>query len=276
MQSLLLALLMYVLPVSPEKAPQSAPKQGAQAQDPGFPGEYLQYKVKWWIFRLGTIRMTTDLVNDSTYGKVYHIDLSLESNPALFFIGVHSRFETVVLPSPVRCLEFRGYEFSGPDTIFTHYWMVDSLHALRMQQWNVTRKELLKDETVDSVDTFYEGTSLVYLARSLLNSNLRIVAPTMVNTNIFTTEINFTTRVVPVEIDAVDYAIDGRELYGRANFVEKSLAGFSGDFRGWFSDDDAAIPIRAEMNLSLGTADVILERWSRGAWAPPRFHDHEQ
>ena len=275
MPSLLPALLILLLASARVEVPQTVPAQDGGDKGPGFSGEYLQYKVKWWIFRLGTIGMKTVLADDSAYGKVYLVDLTLESNPTLFFISVHSHFESVIQRSPVRCLQFRGYDYSGADTIFTHYWMVDSLHLVRMQQWNLKRNELLKDESIDSVDSFYEGTSLVYLARTLLHSNLRVTAPTMVDMSFFPTEINFTPRVVPVEIDAVDYPINGRELYGKANYVEKSLAGFSGAFRGWFSDDQAAIPIRAEMNLSLGTADVILEQWSRGTWSPPRFQDYE-
>jgi hypothetical protein len=42
------------------------------------------------------------------------------------------------------------------------------------------------------------------------------------------------------------------------------------DFEGWFSDDDARIPIRAKMKVIIGKVDIQLVRWKRANWSPPQ------
>ena len=113
------------------------------------------------------------------------------------------------------------------------------------------------------------------LARSLVHSGRTVSVPTLVEFELFQTDIVFTNVVSAVSIDAKDGDFETKELHGFAHFVESSLAGLSGKFRGWFSNDEAAIPLLAELNLSLGTADIELEQWSRGSWSPPFFREEK-
>ena len=114
---------------------------------------------------------------------------------------------------------------------------------------------------------------MFFLARSLIHSTLTLTVPTLVSFDLFDTDITFTQKVEAVSIDAMDDEIDAKELYGFAHFVESSLAGLSGDFEGWFTNDEAAIPVVAKMQLTVGTANIELEEWSRGSWSPPPFRE---
>jgi hypothetical protein len=42
-----------------------------------------------------------------------------------------------------------------------------------------------------------------------------------------------------------------------------------GDFKGWFSDDTAVIPITAEMKVILGSVKIELNQWNRKGWNSP-------
>jgi hypothetical protein len=105
----------------------------------------------------------------------------------------------------------------------------------------------------------------------MLHSEKQLRVPTMVELDVYPTDITFTKNVGPIECDAFDDDVETKELFGKANFTASALAGFTGEFRGWFSNDEAAIPIYAELTISLGTIDVELEYWKRGPWNPPRF-----
>lgn len=234
-------------------------------------GERLEYRVKWWIFRLGTIVATTEKIEDTTRVEAYRVRIALDSNPDLFFISVKSRFESILMNTPLRCTQFIGHEIDGKDTIVTYYWTDDSLRQLRMEQWRYPGGKKVKEKIQNGLDAFYEGASLVFLARRMLHSNLQIVAPTIIDMDFFTTNINFTDRTTEISFGPHNQPVEVKELSGKANFIDKSLAGFSGDYKGWFSNDKAAIPIRAEMNISLGTAVIELERWTRPGWIPPRY-----
>lgn len=234
-----------------------------------YPGERLQYKVSWLVFRLGTIVVTTDRVPNPSSRDEYRVRVRVDSNPALFFVSVHSEYESILSTSPVRPTSFTARELSESDTLVTRYTMNDSLDQVRMVQWRDPGHTNVKEAILDSVDAFYEGSSLFFLARSLVHSGRSVSVPTLVEFEFFKTDITFTNIVSAVSIDAKDGEFETKELYGFAHFVESSLAGLSGEFRGWFSNDEAAIPLQAELNLSLGTADIELEQWSRGSWSPP-------
>jgi len=139
-----------------------------------------------------------------------------------------------------------------------------------MEQRRMPVDTLVKSLVGDSIDRVFDGASLFFYARTMAHTNVRYSAPTLVEMEMFSTDISFTGKSTGVEIGAVDEEIDTRELFGKANFEGKTFGGFSGDFRGWFSNDYASIPIKAEMSISLGTVTVELEEWSRPYWIPPR------
>lgn len=230
-------------------------------------GERLQYKVKWLFFRLGTIVVTTEAAPRK--GNRYLTSIALDSNPALFFIDLHNRYWGTVNTSPLRCEEFLGFEHQGTDTLVTHYVFESALDRLHMEQRILPADTLIKEQVVDSIKRFFDGASLFFLARSMLHSNSRFIAPTMIDMELLSTEIHFTDSVVSVSIGALDEEIETKEIRGQAHFGGKTFGGFSGEFRGWFSNDPASIPIRAEMTITLGTVVVELEEWSRPGWTPP-------
>ncbi|MBI4417403.1 MAG: DUF3108 domain-containing protein [Ignavibacteriales bacterium] len=229
--------------------------------------ERLQYKVKWLFFRLGTITASTDRLPGS--GDLYRTAISLDSNPDLFFISIHNRYEAIIRLNPIRCEAFISREADGDDTLVTRYIFVDSLKQILMTQQMLPADTLVREEVRVGIDRFFEGASLIVLARSLVHRDTSVSVPTLVDFDLFPTDITFPSTVRSVSIGALKAPVRTRELFGKADFGGKTIGGFSGDFKGWFSDDIAAIPILAEMSITLGTVDVELEQWSREGWEPP-------
>ncbi len=241
----------------------------AVSQNPGgvfVSGERLEYKVKWLFFRLGTIVVTTDRLPGAA--DIFRTSITLDSNPNLFFISIHNRYEALVNSNPVRCEVFRSLEIDGDDTLVTSYTFDQALRRVHMLQ-SLLPDSILREEIKDSVDRFYDGASLFFFARSIVHKDTSLSVPTLVEFDMFSTDLTVTGTIVPVSIGPLDEPVVTREISGRANFEGSTFGGFSGDFKGWFSNDDAAVPIRAEMSITLGTVNVELERWIREGWAPP-------
>ncbi|MEE8115035.1 MAG: DUF3108 domain-containing protein, partial [Nitrososphaerales archaeon] len=74
-----------------------------------------------------------------------------------------------------------------------------------------------------------------------------------------------------VETDFVDYPVDVIGFEGRAEFV--GIFGMTGDFEGWFSTDEARVPILAKMKVIIGSVTLELMQWKRLGWKPPRGHE---
>jgi hypothetical protein len=92
--------------------------------------------------------------------------------------------------------------------------------------------------------------------------------PTVVNEKKGNTFINFTGERTDETIDAVDYPIDLIHFEGQAGFV--GVAGLTGGFEGWFSNDAARVPVIAKMKVLLGNVRIELMKWKRAGWDPPR------
>ena len=72
----------------------------------------------------------------------------------------------------------------------------------------------------------------------------------------------------PVEIDAVDYPIQSIYFKGKAHW--EGVYGLTGEFEGWFSDDDARVPIKANMKILIDHVTIELIKWKRKDWTPPK------
>jgi hypothetical protein len=55
---------------------------------------------------------------------------------------------------------------------------------------------------------------------------------------------------------------------GKLDFT--GIFGLSGEFEGWFSNDEARVPILAKMKVLIGSVTIELMSWKRKGWAPPR------
>jgi len=113
-----------------------------------------------------------------------------------------------------------------------------------------------------------DGLSLFFYARDRLPYREKVNVPAVVNEQIVNTYINFVGERTSVEVDAVDHPIDVLRFEGTAQFT--GIYGLTGDFEGWFSNDDARVPILAKMKVILGSVTIELMQWTRSGWAPPR------
>ena len=82
------------------------------------------------------------------------------------------------------------------------------------------------------------------------------------------TSINFLAKEENIEINASSYPIKSLYFNGTANWT--GIYGLTGKFEGWFSDDEARIPVKAKMKLYVGNANIELIKWSRENWQPPK------
>jgi hypothetical protein len=113
-----------------------------------------------------------------------------------------------------------------------------------------------------------DGSSLYFLARQMLRSKKSIKVPTIIMDDTVSTSINFIAKPEVIEIDAASYPIKTLYFNGTADWT--GIYGLTGKFEGWFSDDEARVPIRAKMKLYVGNANIELIKWTRPSWQPPK------
>ncbi len=228
--------------------------------------EELTYNVRYAFFDLGQIRIRIlkRIEDDSSIG--YHTKAIIDSYPKVPFVDLHATFESLV-DSSVYSRGFVGRVKDNDSWDYARYtFQYDKNRVITEVGHRDTTIE--KRDTIH-VDSFYQdGLSLFFYARDQLFSGRRVNVPTIVKEKKVGTYIDFRRARTSVEIETVDYPIDVVEFDGTANFV--GLFGLTGDFEGWFSNDEARVPILAKMKVILGSITIELMNWKRPGWIPPR------
>jgi hypothetical protein len=234
-------------------------------------GEELEYKVSYSFFTIGTIR-TQVLGRELRNGRIiYKTRALIDSNPSLsWLVNLHIQFYS---------------EMDGG--VYSHFWIEDDsseteVNFKRFRFDYDNQKALLEigkklpsgERRVDSTDTVtitgpcQDGLSLYFYAREHVHEKSQVRVPTLIDNKQVYTYINFMNRIEDADIDAVDYPVDVVAFDGKADYV--GIFGLTGGFRGWFSNDEAQIPIVARMNVILGSIKIQLQKWNRPGWQPPR------
>lgn len=271
---LVLPLLLYLLHGSnvSERASQEALPIFAPAAEPGMlmGGEELEYKVSYLFFNLGKIRIRVVGAERKNDRVVYKTEALIDSNMPII-ADLHIRFESEL-----------------DEDIYSYWWVAEDSTSdeilVRRIAFDYDQRRVVVDRgrrlpgapyAAEEVDTIpvdvrcQDGLSLFFYARQNVRQKKEDNVPTFIDTAQVNTYINFMNEPDGVDIDAVDYDVEVVEFDGRADFV--GVFGLTGGFEGAFSNDSARVPIRAYMNVILGSIKVELTKWNRPGWVPPRF-----
>jgi len=228
---------------------------------PLIPGEVLRYKVKWLLVRLGTVTIH-QIPADS--GRML-VKMSVQSAKGLPFIDVHFDNQTYVSERSQSLDEETILSGSDPSekTVYwfdrrtEHIMMVDSL-----------KDKQTRRDSLNWASECYDALGLLMYSRRFAASGTSTSLPTVNDYKIDQTDVSFTKGTEEIEVDAFDAPRRCHLVSGRALWVGKSFAGMKGPFQGWFTDDAAAIPLRAKVGIFLGSIVLELESYERPALTP--------
>jgi len=234
-----------------------------------FVGEELEYDVTFLSIKLGTIKILT--LEDENYQntKVYRSKVFISSNPNIPFLGLKAIFNSWMDTTLTT-----GRYFEGSTKIDKDFWGFQQIlfnypnnYSLQVKKYY--NDEKINDTLINSKNKIVDGGTLFFLARRYSGSKNNIKVPTIMDLSVGDTYLNFTGKIESIKISSVDYPIKTYYFSGKADWV--GLYGLGDKFEGWFSSDDARVPIKAKMNVYVGSVVLELKKWSRGNWAPPKF-----
>ncbi len=232
-----------------------------------YPGEELVYRVSYLNISLGTIKTVTEPYTTLDGRKVAKVKIFIDSHPNIPFVSLHSIYESWIDTSVTF-----SYKFNANTMVEDNVWEFDQYlfdytsRKATLEKWR--KKEKLASKQFDITKHLNDGSSLLFCARAMLYSGKSYNIPTVIMEERVSTVINFAGNKAETEIDAVEYPVRTVYLNGDANWT--GIYGLTGRFEGWFSDDEARIPIRAKMNLYVGSVTIELQSWKRGSWRPPQ------
>lgn len=237
------------------------------AQTPALePGETIEYRVSYIGITLGYIKLTTEPADAVRNNAVVKAKVYIDTAPGIPFVEFHSVFESWVDVSSLYSHQFiastktkEGWEYDRYDFYFPEKIRVTGgIKETKKQEFDIMTNKRWND-----------GCSLFFAAREMLRSTRMVSIPTAIMNDTSRTIIDFkNVRQESVEIDAVKYPV--KTIYFKGEAKWKGIYGLEGGFEGWFSDDDARVPIRAKMKVLVGKVNIELIKWKRkNPWNPP-------
>lgn len=216
-------------------------------------GEVLLYKVKWGFIRLGTVKISQQIIEPSFSSK-YMIQLRAKS----------TNFKSVLDADSPTNSNFFLEESKGKKTI-TGYRYDGQRCLIIKETWE--NGSLAQRTSLFHEDAYFDVLGLIMMMRCLSASDISVTLPTIVDFTVKDTDLNFIDGIEEIKVSALDRPTQARRVEG--NFKWKAWGGISGPFKGWFSNDEAAIPLKIHLNVSLGSICLELERFHRPDWVGP-------
>jgi hypothetical protein len=231
-------------------------------------GEELTYVVSYTFIKLGEVKIIIKDKKEEN-GKTYYNTVAyINSYNGIPFVSIHQIYESRVNQNYASDF-FRGVVKYEKSSTFTDYWFDYGNSKIRIKKGKVSPHEIWNDSTAVLNKMTQDGLSIFYFARMNLGPKKTEHVPCFVNEKYETTKINFYPNIEKAEIDAVDYDVSCLRLDGMMNFI--SIYGLTGYFEGWFSNDEASIPIVAKMKVFVGEVKLELKQWKREGWKPPKY-----
>jgi len=229
-------------------------------------GEELVYNVRYGFIDLGQVKIKTikkvSTGNSVSYRTIAYID----SYKKIPFVNLHAVFESTI-DSMVFSHYFVGKSKDGDNWDFGRYTFDYGKKRVYME---AGRQDTIvqKRDTLMIDGSTQDGLSLFFYARDQLYSGKKQNITAVVKEKKVNTIIDFYNKRKAAEIDFIEYPVDVVGFEGTAEFT--GIFGLTGDFEGWFSNDEARVPIVAKMKVILGSVTIELMEWKRAGWKPPR------
>ncbi|MDX9758163.1 MAG: DUF3108 domain-containing protein [Bacteroidota bacterium] len=233
-------------------------------------GEELAYEVSYLGIGLGAINTRIISVDSTKAGLRIATECLIRTYRGIPFISLNTRFQSVVGDS-LHTTFFRNKEFLSEDSVYKYieYTFPKNRGSVYITETVDRHPEWAKRDTIDlEGKRWQDGLSLFYSARAFSHSRQSCRVPVLMYFDKAVTKIRFGVAEEDEDIDAFDHDIRCRRLEGETGFT--GIFGLTGGFEGWFSDDAAAVPIRAKMHVYIGSVNIELIKWKRKGWKPPR------
>jgi len=231
-------------------------------------GEELIYEVSYSLLKLGRVTIKVKdkkIINGRTY---FSTAAYIDSYSGIPFVDLHQIYESHVSTN-YYSEYFRGLVRYEDHTSYTEYRFSQGKGVINIKKGKVYPPEVWIDSITSADKKYQDGLSIFFYARMNFGKDKTENVPCFVNEKKVYTKINFYTEPTEVSIDAVDYDISCLHLDGETDFV--SVFGLTGYFEGWFSNDEASIPVIAKMKVIIGNITLELKQWKREGWNPPRY-----
>lgn len=226
-------------------------------------GQELKYHVSYGFFFLGNIIMQHKGKTVVNNRQANHIRVIIQSNPLLFWIAHESVYDSFISDS-MQVIRFISDE-KIDGRAFNGFYDFD----YNRKVIDLTLKDKKKEsepikKTIPLQPRMMDGISLISYARTNVSNPGPDTVFTFIEDNYGNVVFDFSQERELLKTDAIPNGVNTVHFTGELKV--KGIAGVSGPFESWFSDDASKIPITSYMEVVFGSVKLELESWKK--WSP--------
>ncbi len=255
------ALLLMLFPGTAEAQQNNLPASYASLPFTG--NEMLRFAVRWKFIRLGTVIVRQEVKTVDGVQRTL-LRTSAKSASGLPFIDIRMKNQALLDPADPRCIAFMMQTDHEPAEV-TRYSCDAASGTLSMELR--AGGKLVDRQTRKEARRVYDALGMFMLIRGMSGSGERMNIPLLFDFDVAESRTHSSPAVEDVEVPAIDREIPAHQTSIRSSWVHKSVGGLSGNMEVWCSADDAAIPLRVEVDIALGSIVLELEEVQRSGWS---------
>lgn len=229
-------------------------------------GEQLNYVVYYGFIRLGEVRMNVEGRKTEGDKIIYSVRSTMKSYDGIPFVSLNSMFESEIVfdGKEAYSRRFKATEHKD-DGVFTVEYNFNYDSSLTYIK-KTTNGNIDRDDKVSFNRNikFQDGLSLFYSARINSFKPENYLIPVFMNESETSVSYYFSSTPDKIEIKLFDDDLSSVRCTGTANFT--GVFGLTGEFAGWFSNDEERIPLRSQMNVIIGNVTLELDSYKRTGW----------
>jgi hypothetical protein len=234
-----------------------------------FPGEFLEYNVTYLGISIANVKIYTDgneminkrnvtkvRANVFTYGHIPLINAKVKMEGWIDRGNVYSHKFIRNLTLRSNPWEYQKIEFDYIQNI------------LKNRKW-------INDKSTSSIYLEFDPAYKIHDALGLFFKTRFAAKPgtspkilTYLDESPFYTNIQYNAKKQYVSVSAVKG--DVKSIYCTGSGDWQKQFGLTGKFEGWFSDDEAKIPLKGKLDFIIGNISIELVKYKREGWTPPR------
>lgn len=223
-------------------------------------GEELTYKVKFGFIKLGTVTIKTGAPN-TQYGP-NKVTAKMQFQTAdVPFLDAKSLVTTVIDTNSMYLVHFENKATEGGKTEEKQMTYDKAKKTLTYTD------EKIKGKVTDNVEPFNDALTLLFNLRTWSASGKKYSFAMRSKDGQNNVVANFTNKISNEEVEAwEDKEIRTRVIQGQANMGDGAPLGANGKFTAYVTDDAAAIPVKIDMNIAIGSITLELVKVKRDGW----------
>ncbi|MBL8008432.1 MAG: DUF3108 domain-containing protein [Ignavibacteria bacterium] len=231
-------------------------------------GEELSYVVYYGFIKLGEVNMKLHKGTEEKGNTVYYAKSEMKSYSGVPIVSLNTVFESDFIfdGKDLYTKRFFATEYHDDGIItieYKFYYDSSYVYVRKVNRGNVEKDERINFNTNIR---FQDGLSLFYKARISSFTTDNHMIPVFMNESETSVNYFFSESKDEVSIDITDNDVRCTRCTGNVNF--EGVFGLSGEFAGWFSDDNARVPLKAQLNVIIGNVTLELDSYKRKGWNP--------